>query len=465
MNTNITSEARKASHFLLTIIQGILDLSLYELCFYLAPVSLTFENNIFLAGIMLVFFLFNKLYGFYIWTFWDETEAVMHSVLMIFLVSALFIYTSRIDLPFIYLAVCIVVFMPLTLAVRYFFRRIFFAMGLLSTTVIILGAGNAGKLFAENIASSPFISRKVIAFLDDDPAKQGKIISGVPVLGTLSDFELIQSELNTDEAIIAISTASREKLAEILDKVEEHIGRVMYIPDMYMLSTYTANIRSIDGLPVISATQGLLNPVNRFIKSVMNYAGGLIALILASPIMLIAAVKIKREDKGPVFFRHRRVGQNLEPFRMFKFRTMVPNAEKILDEMLKDEKLKKEFDEAFKFKDDPRVTKFGKILRRTSLDELPQIFNVLRGEMSLVGPRPIVQDEVNRFYGKRTAMQIFHVKPGMTGYWQISGRNDVKDYAQRIDFDLYYIHNWSIWMDIIIMLRTIKVIITGKGAY
>ena len=144
---------------------------------------------------------------------------------------------------------------------------------------------------------------------------------------------------------------------------------------------------------------------------------------------------------------------------------MVENAEEILKEMLKDDNLRREFEEAFKFKDDKRITPIGKFLRQTSLDELPQIFNVLKGEMSLVGPRPIVQKEVELYYGYRTAKQIFSVKPGMTGYWQVSGRNDVKNYQQRIDFDLYYIHNWSVWLDIVIMIRTIREVLKGSGAY
>ena len=144
---------------------------------------------------------------------------------------------------------------------------------------------------------------------------------------------------------------------------------------------------------------------------------------------------------------------------------MVENAEEILQEMLKNDDLRREFEEAFKFKDDKRITPIGKFLRRTSLDELPQLFNVLKGEMSLTGPRPIVRKEIELYYGYKTAEQIFRVKPGMTGFWQVSGRNDVEDYGKRIDFDLYYIHNWSVWLDIIIMIRTFKAVLKGKGAY
>jgi undecaprenyl-phosphate galactose phosphotransferase len=133
--------------------------------------------------------------------------------------------------------------------------------------------------------------------------------------------------------------------------------------------------------------------------------------------------------------------------------------------MLQNEELRKEFEAAFKFKEDPRITKVGHFLRKYSLDELPQIFNVLKGEMSLVGPRPIVSKEVELYYGELVARQIFRVKPGLTGFWQVSGRNDVTDYQQRIDLDLYYIRNWSPWLDIVILFRTIQVLINAHGAY
>ena len=454
-----------ACRFIFSALQIIIDLSIYNFSISIMRVNPGFEAGIFLAGTVCAFFLFSSMYGFSSWTFWDETKNCMRSCLYAFLVGALFIYGGRSSINIFKLALSFAAFIPLCLLARYIFRRALFACGLLSASVIILGAGATGEIFAENIASSPFIARKVLGFLDDDPEKQGQQISGVPVLGKLSDFERVQSEIHADEAVIAIPTASRRELSGILGKVEELIARVLYIPDMYMLTTMSAEIRSIDGMPVISASQGLLNPVNRLVKSAIDYAGGIVALILSSVLMIPAAWKIKHDDGGKILFKHERIGQGLRPFKLYKFRTMVENAEEILKEMLKDENLRREFEEAFKFKDDKRITPVGKFLRRTSLDELPQLFNVLRGEMSLVGPRPIVRKEIELYYGYRTARQIFRVKPGMTGFWQVSGRNDVKDYQTRIDFDLYYIHNWSVWLDIIIMIRTIKAVLKGSGAY
>ena len=452
-------------YYVFSLIQILIDIFLCQLCFLIIPDPVAFEVRIFLTGASVSFLTFYGLYGFKNWTLWEETSSVLKAWVLTLLIDVLFLYTGKFGLSAFRVFISVSLFVLLTLTVRYFFRVTLFRLGLLVRSVIILGAGEAGRIFAGKISSSPFAIRRVSCFLDDDEEKQGGEISGIPVLGRLSDFVKVQGVIRADEAVIAIPTASRRELAGMLNTVEEHIGAVLYVPDMYMLTVSSASMENLDGMPVISSSQGLLNPVNRFVKSVMDYVGGVIALILSSPLMIYAAWKIKREDGGKIFFKHGRVGRNLKPFKLFKFRTMVENAEEILKEMMKDENLRREFEEAFKFKDDKRITPIGKFLRRTSLDELPQIFNVLRGEMSLAGPRPIVQKEIELYYGYRTAEQIFSVKPGMTGYWQISGRNDVKNYRQRIDLDLYYIHNWSVWLDIIIMIRTIREVLKGSGAY
>ena len=425
----------------------------------------TFEVKAFFTGTMLAVFWFNSLYDFKNWIFWDELKALLKSSILIILVIVLYLYSQKFDISRFTIAAGVLIFIPLNLGARYLFRRIFFCLGLLSTNIIILGAGKTGEIFAEKIASHPFTACRVIGFLDDDPEKLGKIIAGFPVLGRLEDFMKIYETTRIDEAAVAISTASRNLLTHILDIVEFHVRQVHYIPDMYMLTTFSASIRDVDGMPVISASQGLFNPVNRAVKSVMDYTGAVIALIVFSPIMLWAAWRIRREDKGPALFIQDRVGWKTKHFNVCKFRTMYVDADRRTQELFKNSEILADYHKGIKLKHDPRLTKIGRILRKTSIDELPQLFNVLKGEMSLVGPRPIVQREIELYYGYRTARQIFHVKPGMTGFWQVSGRNDVDDYNRRIDYDLYYIHNWSVWLDIIIMIRTIKAVLKGSGAY
>lgn len=198
------------------------------------------------------------------------------------------------------------------------------------------------------------------------------------------------------------------------------------------------------------------------LKWLMDISGALAALVLFSPVFLYLIYKV-RQDGGPAFYGQKRVGKNGRPFYCLKFRSMVPNAAEHLKGILeKDPALKKEWEENFKLKNDPRITKIGHFLRKTSLDELPQIFNVLKGEMSLVGPRPIVEEEI-KFY-KESINDYYAVKPGITGLWQVSGRSDVT-YDQRVALDSEYVINRSIWKDLVIILKTVGVIFRREGAY
>ena len=409
-------------------------------------------------------FLFNKLYGFRNLALWDETTFTLRACVLMLLLNVLYLYANKFTVSFWAVLTGTLIFIPGVLLTRYFYRRVLFSLGLLSKSIIILGAGKNGEIFAHNIINSPFTIRRISGFLDDDEAKQGKIISGVQVLGKLKDFEDLQKKLNVDEAVIAIPTVSREKLAHILNKLEQNVNRVLYIPDMYMLTTSAASIRNVDGLPVITSSQGLLNPVNIAIKTVIDYIGAIIALIIFSPVMLWAAWRIKREDGGPVFFNQERVGWKARHFITYKFRTMYTNADEISREIFKDPEVLADYKRGIKLKDDPRLTKIGAFLRKTSIDELPQLFNVLKGEMSLVGPRPLMQSDVDMIYSGYVVKKVYAAKPGLTGIWQVSGRSDL-DADFRREINCYYVHNWSVWLDIVILLKTPLAVIMKKGAY
>ena len=200
-------------------------------------------------------------------------------------------------------------------------------------------------------------------------------------------------------------------------------------------------------------------------KRPFDFFFAFIAIILVLPLFPILALLVKLTDKGPIFFKHKRIGLHGKPFHVIKFRTMYPDAEKRLQEILeKDPKARKEWEETFKLKNDPRITPIGKLLRKTSLDELPQFFNVLKGEMSIVGPRPVTEEELKKYY-KDKAKYYLSVKPGITGYWQVEGRSDIKDYKKRVEMDVWYVKNQSFWLDLKIILKTIWVMLTGKGAY
>ena len=201
------------------------------------------------------------------------------------------------------------------------------------------------------------------------------------------------------------------------------------------------------------------------LKRLFDIVFAAFAILVTLPIMIPIIILIKLTDKGPVFFKQKRVGYGGKEFYIYKFRSMYPDAEKRLKEILeRDPEARKEWETTFKLKNDPRVTPVGKFLRKTSLDELPQFFNVLKGDMSVVGPRPVVKEELEKFY-KDKAKYYLSVKPGVTGYWQVEGRSDVQDYKERVEMDVWYVKNRSFWLDIKIILKTIWVMLTGKGAY
>ncbi|MDR1916157.1 MAG: sugar transferase [Synergistaceae bacterium] len=453
------------------ILQIALDVLVYCACLELvlhlwasSQSAFPLECRLFFCGVIFVCFYFHALYGFRTWMFWDEMREVLKATSAALLIVVALLFAFKLQLSRLAIITSFILFVPSCLAVRYLFRRALFAHGLQRTPILVIGAGKTGELYAKKVARHPFMGCNIVGFLDDDPQKCGQRVADVPVLGVVSDFPNIQRELNVAEVVVAISTASRELLVQILETVEMKVKRVSYIPDMYMLTTFSASIRDVDGVPLISASQGLLNPMNRMMKSVMDYVGAIVALVVFSPVFLYVFWRIKRDDGGSVFFKQTRVGHNLAHFKMYKFRTMVPNAEPMLAKLLKDDEKRREYEVAFKFKDDPRITKAGHFLRRTSLDEIPQIFNVLKGEMSLIGPRPFVPQEIEQRYGD-AADQIYAVKPGLTGLWQVSGRNNISDFQHSRDLDLYYIHNWSLWLDIVILFRTIQILLNADGAY
>ena len=200
------------------------------------------------------------------------------------------------------------------------------------------------------------------------------------------------------------------------------------------------------------------------VKTAFDYILTLVGAVFISPLLVYIAYRIKKEDPGPVFFAHIRIGKDGKPFPCYKFRSMVVNSQEMLQKYLAENPAaREEWERDFKLKDDPRVTSIGKFLRSTSLDELPQIFNVLRGEMSLVGPRPVIQEELDKYYGE-TAKLYCTVKPGITGLWQVSGRSDI-GYDERVALDATYIKYRSMWGDIVILWKTIGVVLMKKGAY
>jgi undecaprenyl-phosphate galactose phosphotransferase len=257
----------------------------------------------------------------------------------------------------------------------------------------------------------------------------------------------------------------QEELVKLIYKVQPLVRNLVVVPNLVAVPIEGVEVESLfnERLMMLRLRNNLASPLNRWLKYNFDFTVTLVGTLVISPLLLLIALWIYYDSPGSVIFKHRRVGKDGKEFNCYKFRTMCVDAEAKLDELLtNDAASKAEWELSFKLKDDPRITRSGKFLRKTSLDELPQIFNVLKGEMSLVGPRPVVRAELER-YGICLRDYLL-VRPGITGMWQINGRSDTT-YNERVQIDSWYVRNWSIWIDMVILFRTFKSVVKTKGAY
>ena len=327
--------------------------------------------------------------------------------------------------------------------------------GIFTKNVLIVGAGQVGAQLSREFSNKPGMGYSVVGFVDD--VKKGTVYT-YEILGRIPQMESIIRRHPIDEIIVTIPT-EKQLVNELLNKFRKYDITIRIVPEMFNLVSKTIEVDQSNSIPFITLIRTPMRGLAFFFKRTFDYVFSLIGLICLSPLFLILAVLIKMDSHGPVFYKQRRVGKNGEFFYMYKFRSMVVNADQLKGKL-------KSFNEvkgpAFKIKDDPRITRIGKFIRKYSLDELPQLLNVLKGEMSLIGPRPPLPNEVEQYTD--WDWRRLEVVPGITGLWQVSGRSELT-FEQWVNLDIYYIENWSLWMDLKILLKTIPVVIKGEGAY
>jgi len=326
--------------------------------------------------------------------------------------------------------------------------------------VLIIGAGKVGQDLARKLSQRSWIGPHVVGYLDDDRAKIGQSFEGYPVLDLVDKAPEVIWAYGVEEVIIALPLWAYEKMRNLVAALQQLPVNIKVVPDFFALAFFSATLEDLDGIPLIGLKEPVIRGGTRLVKRLMDLVLSVIAIIVLSPVMLAIAILIKLDSEGPVIFAQERAGENGRLFRMFKFRTMCRGAEKEEQTMLtRTEDGQVIFN---KRPDDPRVTRLGRFLRRTSLDELPQLFNVLRGEMSLVGPRPELPFLVELY--QPWQRKRFSVPQGMTGWWQVNDRSDKPMHLHTED-DLHYIQNYSLLLDLKIMWRTIWAVLKGKGAY
>ncbi|WP_319205449.1 sugar transferase [uncultured Ilyobacter sp.] len=356
------------------------------------------------------------------------------------------------------------------LSVTFIFFNIFFTNFIknhfwkyLKKKILVIGTGSTAKQFSKLIKIHHSSMYQLVGFVQ---INGGCDVPKDQIVCKYSELLDYVKANPIDQIIVALPGKSLKDLnwRKISNDLDGHVKKLKFIPDNNGIFNLNSKIQDYDGLLLITATNQIHSKCRNIVKRIMDILLSLGGIFILGILVLLFSKKI-RKDGGPIFFKHSRIGKDLKEFKIYKFRTMYVDAETRLQDMLKDETKREEYYNNFKLKDDPRITPIGKFLRESSLDEFPQFINVLRGEMSLVGPRPIVKKELELHYGDEIGKKVFQIKPGITGMWQSHGRSDVEDYEERITSDLYYIRNWSLWLDIVLLLQTIKYVLNRKGAY
>ncbi|HXG61464.1 MAG TPA: sugar transferase [Planctomycetota bacterium] len=325
--------------------------------------------------------------------------------------------------------------------------------------VLVVGAGKAARRHLERLGAHPEWGVEVRGVLSEGPRLAVEAVGGAPVRGTLADLaEILRREV-VDEVHFAVSRRTLERLDEAIRVCDDMGVTVRIVLGLLDRLHSRPALESLEGTPLLTLSSAPRDAGALLVKRVFDVVVSAVALVASSPILLAAALAIKiTSPDGPIIFRQKRSGMNGRVFTLYKFRTMVPNAEALKASL----EAKNEMDgPVFKIRNDPRVTRVGRILRKLSIDELPQLWNVLRGDMSIVGPRPPIPSEVERY--ERWQRRRLSMRPGITCIWQVSGRNNV-DFKRWMEMDLEYIDNWSLALDFKILLKTIPAVLSSRGA-
>ncbi|MBN1919664.1 MAG: undecaprenyl-phosphate glucose phosphotransferase [Anaerolineae bacterium] len=353
----------------------------------------------------------------------------------------------------------IILLMSLGRLVVLLIQQQLFRKGIGVKRVIIVGAGEVGRRVIRTIVAQPQLGYHIVGYVDDNPAKGEKEIGRIKGLGAINSLADAITNESVDEVLITLPWSFHRRILNVLRECERRHVIARIVPDLFQLSLSQVEVSNLGGVPLISVREIAFSRAALIFKRAFDIAGATLGIVVGAPLLALITVAIKIDSPGPVFFTQTRIGKSYRQFRIVKFRSMYVGAEEEQQKLL-------EFNEAdgplFKIRDDPRLTRVGAFLRRTSLDELPQLFNVLTGEMSLVGPRPPVPSEVACY--QPWHMQRLGVPGGMTGLWQVSGRSELT-FDEMVLLDIYYIEHWSPWLDLQILLRTIPKVLLAKGAY
>ena len=398
--------------------------------------------------------------------YWEKVKIIFRSITIGIVLSIVLMYAGHIlnNVSRLFVILSYGFILLYIILFRYILARTLINLNVLAIPVLLVGAGKTAELVDIHFSNMPLAMYKIVGFVDDNP-KSSVLANKYKCLGKFSDAEEVIKKYNIPNVLVCAPGLESRKLVTLINKLQILVEKVTFVPELFGIPAANIQARGLmnEQTLILEVKNNLAQRRNRLFKRIFDITATVIGGILILPVIAIVALLIYLDSPGPIVFGHKRVGQGGKEFPCYKFRSMVPNAQEALEIYLKENPAaREEWERDFKLKDDPRVTKIGKFLRKTSLDELPQLWNVLIGDMSLVGPRPIVRAEVEK-YGEYIN-DFYLVPPGITGVWQVSGRSDTT-YEERVLMDSWYVHNWSVWIDIVYLVKTVLAVLKGKGAY
>lgn len=397
---------------------------------------------------------------------WKMAQSVFRAVFFSILTITLLMYFGKVGavVSRLFVAMTGVFAFVFVIGARFLLREFLNRKHIMEIPVLFVGAGETAAELVTTLEAQGGCGMKIIGFVADTPIA-ARFKGRYRLLGHMEHLERVLHMTGVQHVIVTATSLPAAEQVHIINRIQPYVKNVIFVPDL--LGAPVSNM-DVDGLldnslMLLRFRNNLAHWYNRAIKRVFDLILSLAGLVIVIPITVVIALLIHLDNPGPIFFAHRRIGQSGQEFPCYKFRTMIPDAENVLkDYLAAHPEAREEWERDFKLKHDPRITHIGAFLRKTSLDELPQVFNVIKGDMSLVGPRPIIAAEIPK-YGEYFS-DFCLVPPGITGMWQVNGRSDTT-YEERVQMDTWYVRNWSVWIDIIYLIKTVTVVLARKGAY
>lgn len=417
--------------------------------------------------LVFIFFLYYTKVNERFILYWETLQRTFYAVLYseIFCVVLLYLFKTSNYVSRAYVVIFFAMAFICLCISRQFLIKTCRRLNLMKEAVVFIGAGKTTQKIIDFTRNNNCFGINVAGLFDETP----KIKDITEKYHTFRDLEETKDYIQRYKirtVIIAVPSMEKERLLNLIEDLQPIVRNLMFVPNIVGMPVFNLEVKRLyeNNMVLLGIKNNLAKKTNRRIKRVFDIVFSLATMVIILPVSIIVMIGIMIESPGasPIF-KHYRVGKGGKLFPCYKFRSMVPNAqEKLKAYLQKNPEAQQEWQANFKLKNDPRITKIGKFIRKTSIDELPQFINVLKGEMSWVGPRPIIKDEVH-YYGKNI-QDYYSVLPGITGMWQVNGRSETS-YDERVKLDVWYIRNWSVWIDIVLLIKTFKIVICKKGAY